>query len=68
MFEKFEHKFKGKKSYNFFITFTGLIFACFLILPDNWKGTTSFLVTAFASLLIAHFASRNIDNQKNKKQ
>ena len=64
MFEKFDHKFKGKKGYNFLITFIGLLFAFFLILPDDWWSVTSFLLTTFFSLLISHFASRNIEQRK----
>ena len=64
MLEKFDHKFKGKKGYNFLITFIGLLFACFLILPEDWWSVTSFLLTTFFSLLISHFASRNIDQRK----
>ena len=67
MFENFDHKFKGKKGYNFFIIFVGLQFASFLILPDDWRSTTAFIFTAFVSLLVAHFASKNIDHQKNNE-
>ncbi len=68
MFEKFDHKFKGKKSYNFFITFIGLLFASFLIFPDNWKSMIPFLVTMFTSFLIAKFSADIIDQSKKSNK
>lgn len=68
MFEKFDHRFKGRKSYNFFITFVGLIFAAFLILPDDWKNITSFSLVAPAAFSIAYFSARNIDQRYRNKQ
>ena len=68
MFEKFDHKFKGKKNYNFFIIFVGLIFAAFLILPDDWKNITSFFLIVPAAFSIAHYSARNIDQQHRNKR
>ena len=67
MFKKFDHKFKGKKGYNFLIIFTGLLFATFLILPDSWRTIKSFLLAIPTTLLIAYLSSRNTEQQQDSK-
>ena len=57
MFEKFEHKFKGNKQYNFFIVFAGLLFAAFLILPEDWRRPMPLLLVVGIAGLIAKFAA-----------
>jgi len=64
MFDKFDHKFKGNRAYNFFITFAGLFFATFLILPDEWRRPAPLLLAAVMSAAIAKFASSNMHRQQ----
>ena len=55
MFEKFDHKFKGNKHYNFFVVFVGLLFATFLILPEAWRRPMPLLLAVGIAGLIAKF-------------
>ena len=57
MFDKFEHKFKGNRYYNFFVVFVGLFFAMFMILPDEWRRPAPLIVAVFISAAIAKFSS-----------
>ena len=56
MFEKFDHKFKGNKQY-IFIVFAGLLFAAFLILPEDWRRPMPLLLVVGIAGLIAKFAA-----------
>jgi hypothetical protein len=57
MFEKFDHKFKGNKNYNFFVVFAGLLFAVFLILPGEWRRPMPLFLAVGIAGLIAKFAA-----------
>ena len=57
MFEKFDHKFKGNKHYNFFVVFTGFLFAAFLVLPEEWRRPMPLLLALAIASLIAKFAA-----------
>ena len=67
MFEKFDHRFKGNRYYNFFIVFAGMFFAAFLILPDEWRRPAPLLLTVFISAAIAKFSSSNIHKKQDKE-
>ena len=64
MFEKFNHKFKGNRHYNFFIVCVGLFFATFLILPEDWRRPAPLALAFFISSMIAKFASSNPSKQQ----
>ena len=57
MFEKFDHKFKGNKHYNFFVVFAGLLFAALLMLPEEWRRPIPLLLAAGIAGLVAKFAA-----------
>ena len=57
MFDKFDHKFKGNKHYNFFVVFAGLLFATFLVLPEEWRQPMPLLLAVGIAGLIAKFAA-----------
>ena len=57
MFDKFDHKFKGNRYYNFFVVFVGLFFAMFMILPDEWRRPAPLIIAVFISAAIAKFSS-----------
>ena len=57
MFDKFDHKFKGNRYYNFFVVFVGLFFAMFMLLPDEWRRPAPLILAAFISVEIAKFSS-----------
>ena len=57
MFEKFDHKFKDNKHYNFFVVFAGLLFAAFLVLPEELRRPMPLLLAAGIAGLIAKFAA-----------
>ena len=59
MFDKFDHKFKGNRYYNFFVVFVGLFFAMFMILPDEWRKPAPLILAVFISAAIAKFSSSN---------
>tara|TARA_B100000989_G_scaffold229234_1_gene176138 strand:- start:2339 stop:2545 length:207 start_codon:yes stop_codon:yes gene_type:complete len=68
MFDKFDHKFKDNRYYNFVIVFTGTFFAMYLIVPDEWRKPTSFLLAVFISAAIAKFSSANVGKREEKKE
>ena len=57
MFDKFDHKFKGNRYYNFFVVFVGLFFAMFMILPDEWLRPAPLIMAVFISAAIAKFSA-----------
>jgi len=57
MFDKFDHKFKRNRYYNFFVVFVGLFFAMFMILPDGWRRPAPLILAVFISAAIAKFSS-----------
>ena len=57
MFDKFDHKFKGNTHYNFFVVFVGLLFAAFLVLPEDWRRPMPLLLAIAIAGLIAKFAA-----------
>jgi len=59
MFNKFDHKFKGSRCYNFFVVCVGLFFAAFLIMPDEWKKPAPLILVVFISAAIAKFSASN---------
>ena len=65
MFEKFDHKFKGSKHYNFFVVFAGLLFAAFLILPEEWRRPMPLLLAVGVAGLIAKFAASQKQQDSN---
>ncbi len=67
MFEKFDHRFKGNRYYNFVIVFAGMFFASFLILPDDWWTPAPLLLTVFTSAAIAKFSASNINKKQEKE-
>jgi uncharacterized BrkB/YihY/UPF0761 family membrane protein len=68
MFDKFDHKFKGNKYYNFFTVFTGFFFAIFLVLPDAWQRPAPLLLAVLVSAAIAKFSSSNLDTRKTHQE
>ena len=66
MFDKFDHKLRDNRYYNFVIVFAGTFFAVFLILPDELQKPFSLLLVVFLSAAVARFAAsnrnRNSDN------
>ena len=59
MFDKFDHKFKGNRHYDFIIVFAGTFFAMYLILPEEWRKPIAVLLIVFASAAVAKFAASN---------
>ena len=59
MFDKFDHKFKDNKFYNFLVVFAGFFFAIFLVLPDAWRRPVPLLLAVLVSGAIAKFSSSN---------
>ena len=59
MFDKFDHKFKGNRYYNFVVVFAGLFFAAFMIMPDEWRKPTPLILVVFISAAIAKFSASN---------
>jgi uncharacterized membrane protein len=57
MFDKFDHKFKGNRYYNFFVVFVGLFFAMFIIMPDEWQKPAPLILAVFIAAAIAKFSS-----------
>ena len=57
MFDKFDHKFKNNKHYNFFVVFAGLLFGVFLVLPEDWRRPMPLLLAVGIAGLIAKFAA-----------
>ena len=57
MLDKFDHKFKGNRYYNFFVVFVGLFFAMFIIMPDEWQKPAPLILAVFISAAIAKFSS-----------
>jgi len=66
MFDKFDHKFKGNRYYNFFIVFAGLFFAIFLVLPDAWLRPAPFLLAVLVCAVIAKFSSSSGHQRENE--
>jgi uncharacterized BrkB/YihY/UPF0761 family membrane protein len=58
MFQKFEHKFKDKPLYNFLVIFVGLLFAFYIVVPDEWHRPLPLLMAALASALIGFIVGR----------
>ena len=59
MFNKFDHKFKGNRYYNFVVVFVGLFFAAFMIMPDEWRKPAPLILVVFISAAIAKFSALN---------
>ncbi len=59
MLNKFDHKFKGNRYYNFVVVFAGLFFAAFMIMPDEWRRPAPLILVVFISAAIAKFAASN---------
>ena len=59
MFDKFDHKFKGNRYYNFVVVFVGLFFAAFMIMPDEWRKPAPLILVVFISAAIAKFSASN---------
>jgi hypothetical protein len=68
MFDKFDHKFKNKRGFNFFVIFVGLFFAAFLMLPENWQSLVPLAAVTIASFFIAYFSSKNLERRKNENK
>ena len=65
MFEKFDHKFKGNKHYNFVVVFAGILFAAFLILPEEWRRPMPLLLAVGIAGLIAKFSALQKQQDSN---
>ena len=59
MFDKFDHKFRDSRYYNFVIVFAGTFFAMYLILPDEWQKPLPLILVVFVSAAVARFAASN---------
>ena len=59
MLDKFDHKYKGNRYYNFFVVFVGLFFASFIIMPDEWRKPAPLILTFVISLAVAKFVASN---------
>ena len=59
MLDKFDHKYKGNRYYNFFVVFVGLFFASYIIMPDGWRKPVPLILAVFISAAVAKFASPN---------
>ena len=59
MFDKFDHKFRDSRYYNFVIVFAGTFFAIHLILPDEWRKTLPLILVILISAAVAKFAASN---------
>ena len=57
MLDKFDHKYKGNRYYNFFIVFVGLFFAAYMIMPDEWRKPAPLILAVFISAVFAKFAA-----------
>ena len=57
--DKFDHKFKGNRYYNFVVVFVGLFFATFMIMPDDWRRPAPLILVVFISAAIAKFSASN---------
>ena len=68
MFNKIDHRFRDNRYYNFVIVFTGTLFAIYLILPDEWRKPTFFLISVFVSATIAKFSSANVGKREENKE
>ena len=65
MLNKFDHKFKGNRYYNFFVVFVGVFFAAFLLMPDEWRKPATLILAVFISAAVAKFSTSS-DNQKKQ--
>jgi uncharacterized BrkB/YihY/UPF0761 family membrane protein len=59
MLDKFDHKFKGNRYYNFIVVFAGLFFAAFMIMPDEWRKPAPLILVVFISAVITKFSASN---------
>jgi uncharacterized BrkB/YihY/UPF0761 family membrane protein len=59
MLDKFDHKFKGNRYYNFVVVFAGLFFAAFMIMPDEWRKPAPLILVVFISAVITKFSASN---------
>ena len=59
MFDKFNHKYKGNRYYNFLMVLVGLFFAAYMIMPEEWRKPAPLILAVFISAAIAKFASSN---------
>lgn len=66
MLDNFDHKFKGKRGYNFSVIFVGILFAAFLILPEKYHTLTPLAFVTVVSFVIAHFTSSNMQRRKDE--
>ena len=57
MLNKFDHKFRENRYYNFFVIFVGLFFAMFMIIPDEWRKPAPLILVVFISAAVAKFSS-----------
>ena len=57
--DKLDHKFKGNRYYNFFVVFVGLLFAAFIIMPDEWRKPAPLLFAVLISAAVAKFSASN---------
>ena len=59
MLERFDHKYKGNRYYNFIVVFVGLLFAAYMIMPDEWRKPATIILAVFISAAVAKFATSN---------
>jgi len=58
MLGKFDHKFKDKPYYNFFVTSVGLFFAFYVTVPETWHRPLPLMLAGGLALLTAHALGR----------
>ena len=59
IFDKFDHKYRGNRCYNFLMVFVGLFFAAYIIMPDEWRKPAPLLLAVFISAAVAKFVASN---------
>ena len=59
MLDKFDHKYRGNRYYNFLVVFVGLIFAAYMIMPGEWRKPAPLILAVFISAAVAKFAASN---------
>ena len=59
MLDKFDHKYRGNRYYNFLVVFVGLLFAKYMIMPDAWRKPVPMVLAVFIAAAVAKFAASN---------
>tara|TARA_B100000963_G_scaffold218274_1_gene190326 strand:+ start:127 stop:441 length:315 start_codon:yes stop_codon:yes gene_type:complete len=59
MLDKLDQKYKGNRYYNFLVVFIGLLFAAYMIMPDELQEPAPLILAVFISAAVAKFACSN---------